>query len=90
MRNLCKDKNKKMPRVLEDHGMNIEYLECVFKSNEMSWEMVSKFLDVYCAMYLIQDPFLSFSKREVKCYSWEKIVGFNFALKTGIIFNQFT
>jgi hypothetical protein len=52
--------------------------------------MVARFLDLYCAVYLVQDPFLSFEKREVRCFVGEKISEINFSVKTGILFKQFT
>lgn len=48
------------------------------------------FIDLYCSMYLIQDPFVSFEKKEVKCFAWEKIASIDFGKKTGILFKQFT
>ena len=34
--------------------------EIFHKHDQLSWEFTAKFIDIYCAMYLIQDPFLSF------------------------------
>ena len=90
MRNLCKDRNKKLAKIMEDYGLTVEFMHAVFRHREISWEIITKFLDLYCVMYLVQDPFLCFEKREVKCYSWLKISSFDFSLKTGLLFNQFT
>jgi len=73
MRNLCKDRNKKIQKVVEDYGLTQQYMHQLFKTGDVGWEMVSRFLDLYCAMYLIQDPFISFHKKEVKCFVWNKI-----------------
>ena len=37
-----------------------------------------RFLDLYCSLYLIQDPFLPFEKREVKCFFSQKIKDLDF------------
>jgi hypothetical protein len=52
--------------------------------------MVARFLDLYCAVYMVQDPFLSFQKREVKCFAWDKIEAIDFDKKTALLFRQFT
>ena len=70
MRNLCKDRNRKMPKVVEDYGLTQQYMHEVFRSGQIGWEMVARFLDLYVAMYVVQDPFLSFQKREIKCFAW--------------------
>lgn len=90
MRNLCKDRNRKMPRVVEDYGLTQNYMYSVFRDTEIGWSLIARFLDLYCSMYLIQDPFVSFEKRQVKCYAWWKIEEIDFNKKTAILFNQFT
>ncbi len=62
-----------MPKACEDYGLTQEYMHGVFRNSEIGWELVARFLDLYCSMYLVQDPFLSFQKREVKCFAWQKI-----------------
>jgi hypothetical protein len=40
-------------------------------------------------MYIVQESFLPFEKREVKCYYWTKISKIDFNKKTLYLFNQF-
>ena len=60
MRNLCKDRNKKLAKIMEDYGLTVEFMHSIFKNKQISWEIITKFLDLYCAMYIVQDPFLCF------------------------------
>jgi len=60
MRNLCKDKNKKLAKIIEDYGLTQAYMNLVFKNTDIGWELIAKFLDLYCSVHIVQDPFLSF------------------------------
>lgn len=62
-----------MPKTVEDYGLGQNFLNNIFKHTEVGWVLIVRFLDLYCSMYLIQDPFLSFDKREVKCFLSQKI-----------------
>ena len=89
-RNLVKDRNKKLIKIINDWGITHHHLFNVLVNQRISWELKSVYLDLYTKMYVDQDPFLVFDKRESICHSWDKIRVYNIKDHTALIFRQYT
>ena len=77
VRNLCKDRNRKLLKVAEDYGLNLNHInQCMF-STRISWDLKIEYLALYSSFYIDQDPFLNYERREVKCHIWSKIADYN-------------
>lgn len=48
------------------------------------------YMNLWICVFLDQDPFLAFEKRETKCHIWKKINSYDFTENIAIIFKQFT
>lgn len=72
-RNLCRNRNKKLFKVVDDWGINEEHIQLVFASKKIDWSLKANYLSLWSAIFIDEDPFLPFEKRESKCHYWPKI-----------------
>jgi hypothetical protein len=90
IRNLCKDRNKKLLKVAEDYGLDQDHIINSLHSAKIEWKLKIQYLLLYSVVFVDQDPFLSFERRETQCHVWSKIDEYNLESRTSLIFKQYT
>lgn len=63
MRNMCKDRNKKLIKIADEYGFEKLHLIACLKSGKINWFFKIQYLLLYSSIYVDQDPFLQFERR---------------------------
>lgn len=59
-RNLCRNRNKKLFKIVDDWGITEEHIQAVFNSKNISWVLKTSYLNLWTTIYIDEDPFLPF------------------------------
>lgn len=62
-RNLCRNRNKKLFKIVDDWGITEEHIQLIFSSKNIGWPLKSNYLSLWMVIYIDEDPFLPFEKR---------------------------
>jgi hypothetical protein len=90
LRNMCKDRNKKLTKFIEGLGLDREYVAAVVRSPLIDSTTKLVFLDIYFEMYVNQDPFIPFRKIQSKCFFFDQLSKCDINAKLCSIFRQYS
>lgn len=63
MRNMCKDRNKKLIKIADEHGFDKLHIVACLNSTKLSLLIKMQYLLLYSSILIDQDPFLHFERR---------------------------